>query len=133
MGARFAEFCGWLFQDLGSPVRALTLTDMAMEYAQEIGDIRLTSYLLSRKANIVGENGEPGHSIGLTNAALRSKHALTPQLRALALRQKARALAVIGERESCLETLEQAMEFASDEPASDEFFASYCTSSYIEM
>jgi hypothetical protein len=45
MGARFAEFCGWLFQDLGSPERALALTDMAMEYAQEIGDIRLTSYL----------------------------------------------------------------------------------------
>jgi hypothetical protein len=40
---------------------------------------------------------------------------------------------VIGERGSCLEALEQAMESASGELSPDEFFASYCTPSYIEM
>src|ERR1700756_2723203 len=46
VGARFTEFAGWLHQDAGDTSAARYWTNRAMNYALELGDARLTSYVL---------------------------------------------------------------------------------------
>ncbi len=96
-GARYAELAGWLNQDAGNLEAALYWSDRAMEYAQVLGDPRLTSYILMRKSNVTGDARQAGRALGLAEAALRHSDRLTPRLRAVALRQQAVAHALSGE------------------------------------
>jgi hypothetical protein len=97
IAARSAEFCGWLYQDSGHPESALYWTNQALDYGQELGDAQLIAYVLHRKSNIVTEAGQAGHGLGLANAALKVSKALTSRVRAVALRQQARAYAILAE------------------------------------
>ena len=91
LGSQFAEFCGWLYHDSGDYESAMYWTDRALEYAVELDDRRVISYVLMRKSNIATDAGQPGHGLGLANAALKQDQQLTPRLRAVALRQRANA------------------------------------------
>ena len=82
LGSQFTEFCGWLYQDSGDYECAMYWTDRSLEYAAELDDRRVISYVLMRKSNIATEAGQPGHGLGLANAALRQRQQLTPRLRA---------------------------------------------------
>jgi tetratricopeptide (TPR) repeat protein len=132
IGARFAEFCGWLYQDLGYTDSAIYWTDFALDYAAELGDARLIAYTLHRKSNIVTESGSPGHGLGLANAALRVSGPISPRIRAAALRQKARAHALLSEAAQFAQAIDGAMASASQEDAPDNP-ARFCTPSYVEM
>ena len=57
----------------------------------------MVSYVLMRKSNIATDAGQPGHGLGLANAALKQHQQLTPRLRAVALRQRANAYAMFAE------------------------------------
>src|SRR5690348_12553324 len=70
IGAKFAEFCGWLCQDSVDADAAIYWTNQALDYAHELDDSELLAYVLTRKSNIVTEAGSPGHGLGLANAAL---------------------------------------------------------------
>lgn len=134
VAARFAQFCGWLYQDLGEPESANFWTGRALEYAYELNDPQFIAYTLMRKSNISTESGVPGHGLGLANAALNFSEALTPRLRAVCLRQRANAHAFLSERRDFEETIEEAIQEATQgvtQDASD--LAEYCTPSYIEM
>jgi len=78
LGSQFAEFCGWLYQDFGDYQCAMYWTDRSLEYAVELDDRRVISYVLMRKSNIATDSGKPGHGLGLANAALKQNHQLTP-------------------------------------------------------
>ncbi|MEV6101476.1 hypothetical protein [Nocardia sp. NPDC051981] len=132
VGARFCEFAGWLYQDSGDLKCARHWTMNAMDYAEEIGDPHLMSYILQRRSNIATENGYAPQGLGLANAALRGWDEITPELRAVALRQQANAYAMTGEADECRKALDRAMEqvLAIDDPSP---LALYCTPSYIEM
>ncbi|WP_330179629.1 hypothetical protein OHB26_24680 [Nocardia sp. NBC_01503] len=134
VGARFSEFAGWLFQDSGDLKAAMYWTNQAMDYAEELGDTHLTSYVLMRKSNIATDRGYAAKGLGLANAALRRWDDITPELRAVALRQLANAHAMTGEVDDCRRALDsamvQALEIYPDRPGN---LAKYCTPSYIEM
>ncbi|MFE3986561.1 hypothetical protein ACFXPR_18945 [Nocardia tengchongensis] len=132
VSARFCEFAGWLYQDSGDLKCSLYWTNRAMDYTEELGDAHLRSYILQRKSNIATERGYAEQGLGLANAALRGWDELTPELRAVALRQQANAFAMTGESDDCREALDKAMEQVLNvvDPSP---LALYCTPSYIEM
>ncbi|WP_433593960.1 hypothetical protein [Nocardia sp. CA-145437] len=134
VGARFSEFAGWLFQDSGDLEAAMYWSNIAMDYAEELGSTHLTSYVLMRKSNIATDRGYAAKGLGLANAALRRWDHITPELRAVALRQLANAHAMIGEVDDCRRALDKAMAEALEiDPNSPGNLAKYCTPSYIEM
>lgn len=134
IAARFAEFCGWLYQDSGHSDSALYWTNHALDYAYELGNTQLTAYILHRKSNIVTEAGSPGHGLGLANAALKVSGSLSPQIRAVALRQQARTHALLSEPSQFRRAIDEALICASQEDSdSIDNPARYCTPSYVEM
>ena len=134
LSARYAEFVGWLHQDSGDFTAATFWTDRAVECAHELDDAQALSYVLHRKSNIATDAGEAGRALGLAEAALRHGDELTPRLRAVALRQKANAQAMVGDRESCARSLGDALaEAHAGASATRDDVASYCTPAYVDM
>jgi transcriptional regulator with XRE-family HTH domain len=132
--SKFVEFCGWLYQDSGDYYCAMQLTNKASDYAAELNDPHVTSYVLMRKSNIASDSGQPGHALGLANAALAETTRLTPRLRAVALRQQANAFALLGERAEFTKTLDAARTEAHEGLHQEEDDrAPYCTPAYVEM
>jgi hypothetical protein len=144
IGAKFAEFCGWVFQDSGDTDSAIYWTNQALDYAHELGDPQLLAYTLVRKSNIVTEAGSPGHGLGLANAALNISGHMAPRVRAVSLRHRARAHSLLSEKAEFERDIDEALRCAADDGSSDDSYvtvgagiswnhAKYCTPSYITM
>ncbi|MFF0578391.1 helix-turn-helix domain-containing protein [Streptosporangium saharense] len=128
------EFCGWLHQDLGDFPQATMWTNKALDYAMELGDRRVISYVLMRKSAIAIESGDHGHGLGLANAALTTPEALTSRLRAVILRTRAIANAHLGEATDSARDSESALvEATAGLSQTDSDRAPYCTPAYIAM
>jgi transcriptional regulator with XRE-family HTH domain len=133
-GSKFMEFCGWLLQDSGDYQCAMQLTDHSLEYGMELDDPLLISYILMRKSNIATDSGRPGYGLGLANTALKRSAGLTPRLRAVALRQRANAHAMLQDDLHFARDIESALIQATLGEAQEETdLAPYCTPSYVEM
>lgn len=128
------EFYGWLHQDLGDFTQATIWTNKALDYAMELGDQRVTSYVLMRKSAIAIEAGDHGHGLGLANAALANPDALTSRLRAVVLRTRAIANAYLGEAADSARDSETALiEATAGMIQTDSDRAPYCTPAYVAM
>ncbi|MBA9004474.1 helix-turn-helix domain-containing protein [Thermomonospora cellulosilytica] len=133
-GSEFIEFCGWLHQDAGDFKGAMYWTDRALEYAMELDDQRVISYILMRKSNIATDDGDPARALALANTALKNADALTPRLRAVILRQRANAHAMLRQRREFEADAEEALVQAAAGIAQEEHDrASYCSPAYVEM
>ncbi|WP_214107277.1 hypothetical protein [Acrocarpospora catenulata] len=137
LASQFVEFFGWLYQDSGDYVKSIAWTNMALDYAMELNDARAISYILMRKSNIASESGDPGHALGLINAALAYSSDLTPRLRAALFRQRANAYAMsddtgrfIGFQRASDEAMSEAVSGISQ---IEDDLATYCTPAYVEM
>jgi transcriptional regulator with XRE-family HTH domain len=128
--SRYAEMCGWLCQDLGELVEAQRWSDRALEYAEELGDAQQLSYVLMRKSNIASDRQRPASALGLAQAALRPGVALSPRLRAVALRQEAAAAAQAGDAQMCARALAEAEDAVSNADPADPH-AKYVSAAYI--
>ena len=130
----FLEFCGWLHQDSGDLICAAHWTNQSLDYALEVGDPRTIAYTLMRKASIATESGHPGHGLGIANTALANADALTPRLRAVILRERAHAYALLkGSRESTTDSENAITEAMAGIDQEEEDRAPYCTPTFIEM
>jgi transcriptional regulator with XRE-family HTH domain len=58
LACRYAEFTGWLQQDLGNNVEALRLTSRAVDLAEMAGDGARATYNRMRKANVLMATGD---------------------------------------------------------------------------
>jgi hypothetical protein len=67
--AQYAEFAGWLYQDLGDTRTARYWTDWAGQRAQAVGDHELATYLLVRRSNIALLDDDAVNVIELAAAA----------------------------------------------------------------
>jgi transcriptional regulator with XRE-family HTH domain/tetratricopeptide (TPR) repeat protein len=136
VGARYAEFTGWLYQDAGNPQAATYWSDRAMGWAQAASNDLMVSYVLMRKSNQASGAGDAPRTLGLARAALRGQDRLSPRARALALRQEARGHALSGDATGCARALEAAREQVAapeDHGDEDRVLTGYCTSAFIEM
>ena len=134
LGSQFTEFCGWLCQDSGDYKSAMYWTDRALEYAVEMDDRRVISYVLMRQEQHHDGFGTARSRAGLASAALKKDHELTPRLRAVALRQRANAYAMLGEPADFAKDTEEAfIQATAGLSQGEDDLATYCTPSYVEM
>lgn len=135
LASRYEEFLGWLNQDAGRPCQAMIHTDRARDLATELRDPPLAAYLLMRKSNIATDSGDPVLALALADTALSQTEHLSPTVRAVVLRQKALALAGLGQGQACDDVATEALEsVAAGRVWPDESsLAPYCTTSYVAM
>jgi tetratricopeptide (TPR) repeat protein len=133
VGARYAEFAGWIYQDTGALNSAMQMSSIALDFAQEMGGDPLISYILMRRSNIATDAKRPELALKLADAALSKATDLPPRYRAVALRQRAQAFAQLDKLEDCARTLELAFKLAERSADSENDLAQYCTPEYIEM
>jgi tetratricopeptide (TPR) repeat protein len=133
VGARYAEFLGWLHQDTGDSEAAMFWTIRALDYASELDDPALTSYVFQRRSNIAAEMGQPGHAIGLANAALRESQRLPEQVHAVALRASANAHALLGNATESFRALDEARSVIDQAVHDGGSLAPFCSAAYIDM
>ncbi|MEU7529281.1 helix-turn-helix transcriptional regulator [Saccharothrix sp. NPDC042600] len=115
VGARGAEFAGWLYRDVHDQATATYWHDRAMEWAQEAGDFPMQGYVLLKRAQMAYDNRDAVRVLTLAQAAQDGPWRLPPKVRAEVTQQEARGLAMLGEPMAAVEAkLEEAQRhFAS--------------------
>jgi hypothetical protein len=134
VGARYAEFASWLNQDSGNLRAATHWADRAMEWAQEVGNRHMVSYVLVRKADQAAATRDAPRTIGLAESALQHGRRLTSRGRAVALHQLAVGYALVGDEVACQRALDTAAQLAErSQLEQDEGPGRYCTPAYVEI
>jgi tetratricopeptide (TPR) repeat protein len=111
VGARAAEFAGFLYRDIGSPETAAYWRDRATEWAQEGGHPAMQGYVVLRKSQAAWDERDALRMLTLAQAAQDSIWRLPPPVRAEAAQQEARGYAMLGGSPGEMERkLDQAME-----------------------
>ncbi|MGH3772298.1 MAG: helix-turn-helix domain-containing protein [Pseudonocardiaceae bacterium] len=103
VGARGAEFAGWLYRDVHNPERAEFWYSRATEWAQEAGDTAAQGYILLRKSQMAYEERDARRVLTLAQAAQYGPWQLPSHVRAEVTQQEARGLAMVGESMSIIE------------------------------
>ncbi|MFJ4920709.1 multiprotein-bridging factor 1 family protein [Streptomyces sp. NPDC088725] len=108
LGARFAEYTGWIAQEAGDNLAALNWTADAVQLAEAGGDPHLASYALVRRALVTFYDSNAGQTVGLAVQAQRDS--LPPRIRGLAAQREAQGHALAGDERACLSCLDRARE-----------------------
>jgi transcriptional regulator with XRE-family HTH domain len=134
VGARYAEFASWLNQDSGNVRAAMHWADRAMEWAQEVGNPHMVSYVLVRKSDQAAATRDAPRAIGLAQSALQYGRRLTSRGRAVALQQPAVGHALAGDEVACQRALDTAAQLAErSQQDQEEGPGRYCTPAYVEI
>jgi transcriptional regulator with XRE-family HTH domain len=134
VGARYAEFASWLNQDSGNVGAATHWADRAMEWAQEVGNPHMVSYVLVRKSDQAAATRDAPRTIGLAHSALQHGRRLTNRGRAVALQQLAVGYALAGDEVACQRALDTAAQLAErSQQDQDKGPGRYCTPAYVEI
>jgi tetratricopeptide (TPR) repeat protein len=131
--ASYAEFAGWLSDELGDRRAGQYWTDRALEWGHETDDELIVGYVLARKAQRAAEIGDSAAAISLARAAQR-RGALTERVRAAALQYEALGHASAGEVMDFRVSIDRARVLVeSASPANDDDWAVWCTPGYVTM
>ena len=115
VGARGAEFAGFLYRDIRQPDMSAYWRDRATEWAQEGGHRALQGYVLLRKAQAAWDERDALPMVTLAQAAQDDIWRLPAGIRAEAAQQEARGYAMLGEDASHMERkLDEARELLAD-------------------
>jgi hypothetical protein len=118
LGARFAEYAGWMAQESGNDQAALWWTGKAVEMAAAGSDHDLEVYALIRRALVTLYREDAAQTIELARQAQVSEK--TPKrIRGLAAQREAQGHALAGDYDACMRSLDRARELlstASDAP-----------------
>ena len=106
--AQWAQFCGWLYQDLGDHAASEQWYAQALDRGHELADDDMVASILSMRANAAWGYQDARRCIALSEASYRITTA-SPGVRALAAQQLARGHALTGDRERCERALDEAM------------------------
>ncbi|WP_326597707.1 helix-turn-helix domain-containing protein [Streptomyces sp. NBC_01803] len=131
--AEWAEFAGWLHEDLGQPERSLWWSDRAMEWAQEADDPARQSFILMRKAQQSANLSQPQRTLGLAAAALRVRGDVAQRVRASAHLQLAHGHAWGGDQTETARALDAAREMVDDGETPTDGLGGYCVPAYVEI
>ncbi len=133
MQAQYAEFAGWLHQDLGDFGRARHWLDRALELSHAAEHQEIATYILARKSQLAGDMHDGTGSVDLAAAA---QHMARPRskLAAVAPTYAAHGHALLGEESETLRALDEAgdrLTDLDDDPASQ--WASWLDPAYINV
>lgn len=96
VGARSAEFAGWLYRDSAALRLAGYWHDRAVEWAQMAGETALQGYVLLKKSQAAWDERDAPRMLMLARAARHGPWVLPPWVQAEAIQQEARAEAMLG-------------------------------------
>lgn len=117
LGARYAEYAGWMAQESGDDQAALWWTDRAVEMAKAGGDEDLASYSLVRRALVTFYREDATQTIDLARRAQGGS--VPPRIRGLAAQREAQGHAIAGSYDACFRSLDRARVLLSHAAESD--------------
>ncbi|WP_238429423.1 hypothetical protein [Frankia nepalensis] len=94
LGARAAEFVGWLYRDAGLLPAASYWQDRAEQWAQEAGDLPLQGYILLKKSQLAWDERDGARMLTLAQAVQDGPWNLPASVRSEAAQQEARGHAL---------------------------------------
>jgi hypothetical protein len=119
VGARGAEFAGWLYRDIGELDLAEYWRDRAMEWAQAGGDSTMQGYILLKKSQAAWDERDAVRMLTLAQAAQSGPWQLPQLVRAEAAQQEARGHAMLGaDLDQVERKLDEAREVCTADPSS---------------
>jgi transcriptional regulator with XRE-family HTH domain len=126
VGALYAEFYGWLYEETDDLHSARYWTTQALQQAQSADEPDAIAYAYVRMAHLAALEEDPDRVMGLVRAA-RHTVGVSPALQAVVLRQEAIALASSGDW-SCLDRLDQALVLIGqrEQRVTNEYELGYC-------
>lgn len=133
LASRFAEFTGWLQQDVGNDAEALRLTCRAVDFAEMAGDGELTTYNRMRKANVLTTATDLPLAASTAGRALADATERFPHLVPVCLRQVALTAARMRDEHSARSAIERAVDLSTAFVNTSDAHSSYCTKSYVQM
>jgi tetratricopeptide (TPR) repeat protein len=109
MQAQYAEFAGWLHQDLGDFSRAQYWLDRALEWSHAVRDQEMATYILARKSQLAGDMHDGAATVDLAAAAAGMSRPRS-RLAAVAPTYAAQGHALLGEASETARVLDSAYE-----------------------
>ncbi|MBL6280390.1 XRE family transcriptional regulator [Micromonospora fiedleri] len=128
--ARWAEFAGWLSDDLGDRDAGAWWLAQALAMAQEAGDVEFTAYVFARMAQRAADAADQDRVLGLAHAAERAGSS-REQVRAFAAVQRAHGHAVDGDTTGFRTAVDDAQHLAATTGADAHGLGSFCTTAYV--
>lgn len=130
LSAAYAEFIGWLTDDLGDRDGGQYWTDRALQWAHEADDEVMVGYVLMRKAQRAVADGDPAAAVALARSA--GRHAASPRIEASALQHEAQGHAAEGDEAAFRAAIDTAHTLiASATSAVEGERATWCTPGYV--
>jgi tetratricopeptide (TPR) repeat protein len=128
--ARWAEFAGWLSDDVGDRAAGVWWLSQSITMAQEANDLDFSAYLFARMAQRAADGADEDRVLGLAQAATRvvTTH---PHVRAFAALQQALSHAVARERYLFQSAISDALTLIEDHTAQHGDLGSFCTTPYV--
>jgi tetratricopeptide (TPR) repeat protein len=133
LAARFAEFTGWLQQDVGNDVEAVRLTCRSVDLAEMAGDAELVTYNRMRKANVLLSAADLPLAAATAQSALADATERFPHLVPVCLRQSALTSARMRDERTTREAIERAVSLTDAAMDKSDVLSPYCTRSYVQM
>lgn len=130
--AEYAEFAGWLCQDLGGYRDAKDWTSQALEWAHAVGDRDMVSYVLARKSQLAGDMTDAMTAIDMAEAAT---HAATPhsRLNSVGATYGAYGHALAGNASESQRSIDNAVTQLLDADDTESAWAPWLDRSYIDV
>jgi hypothetical protein len=116
--AEYAEYAGWLHQQVGNAATAMVWTEKAAAWAQAAGSYQTVTFTVIRRSNIAFWDGRYGEAVELAAAARICPWQVPPGLGSLAAQYEASGHATRGDTDACEASLDQAGELLSARKAS---------------
>jgi tetratricopeptide (TPR) repeat protein len=133
VGALYAEFAGWLFDDAGQLTAGSAWSDQALGWAHAAGCADLVSYVLMRKAQQAMLVKQAGMVILFAQAAQRNGDRASDRVLASGAQQEAHGHALAGDERAATVALARAYDMVTDAPPPDDRIqlAAHCDVSYL--
>jgi tetratricopeptide (TPR) repeat protein len=141
LAGQWAQFAGWLRAAAGRPGPAREWYLRALEYAEEVDATstlptgrELIATALSMRGHLAWSARKPGPIVGLSAAAFAKSR--DPGIRAMALQQKARGHALLGEADEVdplLDDAEAQMAKARERPEEEPPWIYFYSPGYLQM
>lgn len=133
VAAMFAEFAGWLYDDLGQPITAAEWSATALEWAHAANAGELVGYVLMRRAQQAVALGDEATAVALATAALSYPEVHDSRVGVAAAVQLAQGHAMAGDHHASMAQIERAHSMLDSGIADARFrLASHCTHAYVD-
>jgi len=130
---QYAEFAGWLLQDIGDTTAAHRWTDRALQWACMTDEPDLTAYVLARKSQLAADTDDGSEAVDVASAAI-GKAGRGTRLAAVAATYAAHGHAMLGDRAACDRGYEQARTLLHDtDPDQTGWWGSWFSQDYLDV